>query len=438
MRKTQLPTLFGLLVLASCQAPPPPAALTGAPVAPVALTPGGSMPPATRISGPVSGPAAMPNRSASYGTPATTQANSTGAQAEGQGDISFDFADTDIRAVVAQVLGNILHVNYTIDPGVTGTVTLHTVVPLTQDQVLPTLQTLLAQTGAVLVQTDGLYRVMPAGQGGGAAADTQVIPLRYADATQLASVLQPYVAKNGTLAADAGSNSIVIQGEPAARAALAGLVQAFDVDALAGQSYELFPVTSGNAKDFATAFTSALGKQTDSKGAAAVTVVPLDRISAVLVIARAQSYLNDAARIYAVINRVQSETLRNWRVFYLHNSQANDDAYLLQEAFTPDNVTAQPTPAATQSDTSSFNDDNSAGSSSGTRQPGTDSQESTAATSSVTSAQWRWACQHGERKWRHQRRRRKHGQRQRAARPADRQHRQCQHRRHADHSGYAK
>ena len=51
--------------------------------------------------------------------------------------------------------------------------------------------------------------------------------------------------------------AIVIQGDPPARAALAGLVEAFDVDALAGQSYELFPVNSGDAKDFATAFSAA-------------------------------------------------------------------------------------------------------------------------------------------------------------------------------------
>ncbi len=81
----------------------------------------------------------------------------------------------------------------------------------------------------------------------------------------------------------------------------------------------------------------------------AVTVVPLERISAVLVIARAQSYLTDAARIYGVLNQVQRETARSWHVFYLRNSRANDAAYLLQQAFTPDNVTAQPTAAATQS-----------------------------------------------------------------------------------------
>ena len=41
-----------------------------------------------------------------------------------------------------------------------------------------------------------------------------------------------------------------------------------------------------------------------------VTVVPLERIGAVLVIARVQSYLSDATRIYGVLNQVQRETVR--------------------------------------------------------------------------------------------------------------------------------
>jgi general secretion pathway protein D len=67
----------------------------------------------------------------------------------------------------------------------------------------------------------------------------------------------------------------------------------------------------------------------------------------VLVIARSESLLFDAQRVYAVLNQVERETLRSWHVYYLHNGLANDAAYLLQQAFTPDDVTAQPTPQAT-------------------------------------------------------------------------------------------
>jgi general secretion pathway protein D len=351
-----------LSILSGC-APVPPASLTGLSVVPQALSPQ-LQPAPVRESGAVAPAVYPPEGAASYGSaPAVAAAPALApAGQEAGGEYTLNFADTDLRAAVSQVLGNMLHVNYTIDPDVSGSVTLQTTTPLEASQLIPVLQTLLAQNNAVLVQADGLYRVMAADQGGGAAADTQVLPLHYANAAQLAAMLQPYVAKGGALTASAQGNAIVIQGDPASRAALTGLVQAFDIDALAGQSYELFPVNTGDAKDFADAFSAALVKQDGNKGAALVSIVPLERISAVLVIASAPSYLSDAARIYAVLDRGQLETVRSWHIYYLRNSRANDAAYLLQEAFTPQDVTAQPTPDATQTDTTGFNQDSSSSS----------------------------------------------------------------------------
>ena len=34
--------------------------------------------------------------------------------------------------------------------------------------------------------------------------------------------------------------------------------------------------------------------------------------------------------------------MRSWRVFYLQNSRSNDVAFVLQQAFTPGHITAQP------------------------------------------------------------------------------------------------
>ncbi|HTH99929.1 MAG TPA: type II secretion system secretin GspD [Acidisoma sp.] len=386
MCRLRASSLLALLTLGACSSHPTasqpalPASAT-LPAGPVSLTPGND-----RIDGRIA-PVAPPRASLSYGRAVVPPA-AAGATAEtGTGDISFDFADTDLRTAVAQILGTILKVNYTIDPSVSGTVTLHTVAPLSRDQVLPTLQTLLAQNNAVLVQNGGLYRVMPAGGAGGSALGGSVfVPLRYANAPQLAAVLQPFVAKGGRIIADPDSNALVIQGDPATRDALSGMAQSFDTDALAGQSYALYPVPNGNAKDVGDALAAALSRQGQSKGRDAVTIVPLQRISAVLVIARTPGLLADAARVYHVLNQSQIETLRSWHVFYLRNSRANDAAYLLQEAITPDNVTAQPTPAAVQSDDSGMNSSNSS-SSNGSGSTGSSYSGSTSGTTTSSGTQ---------------------------------------------------
>jgi len=267
------------------------------------------------------------------------------------GDISLDFVDTDLREVVAQLLGTTLRVNYAIDPAVRGTVTLKTTVPLARSQVLPALQAVLAQNGASLVQSGGLYRVVPAAAAGAGApglatgdalAGGTVVPLRYASAEDLAKVLQPYIGAGARVVADPGRNVLLISGEPGARETLVGLVRAFDINVLAGQSYALFPIGNGSAKDFAGALTDAFRGQAGGGLAGVVRVVPMERISSVLLISSQPRYIDEARRVFGLVDRVRRTTVRSWHVYYLRNGRSSDITYVLQQAFTPNNVTAQP------------------------------------------------------------------------------------------------
>lgn len=327
------------------------------PSGPQALTP----PVNARVNGPVGTLNAAAPAQISVATPATVQLGTNaspsaigGLAPGGTSDISLDFADTDIREVVAQILGTILRVNYTIDPAVRGTATLRTVVPLSRTQLIPALQTLLAQNGAGLLLTGGLYRVLPAAAAaaaGGLAGDANagggtVVQLRFAAADDLAKVLQPFVANGGRIIADPGRNAVLVSGDPATRQTLLTLIATFDIDILAGQSYALFPVTAGDAKDFASALQDAFRGQSGGSLAGVVRVVPMQRINAVLVVSAQPRYIDDARRVYALVDRIRRQSVRTWHVFYLQNSRSNDIAYVLQQAFTPSHVTAQPSPVS--------------------------------------------------------------------------------------------
>jgi general secretion pathway protein D len=305
-----------------------------------------------RISGPVSTEHAFPRVAVSTAPGATVSVRSSRGAGGGGGSVTLDFADTDIREVAAQILGNSLHVNYTIDPNVHGTATLRTVVPLSTNQLIPVLQSLLQQNGATLVVTGGVYRVLPVAAslgmaGGEGTAGGTMVPLRYAAADDLAKALQPYAQGGSRILAVPASNSLVISGEPAQRDALADLVRAFDIDALAGQSYALFPVQNGDAADMADALKQAFRAQQGGTLASQIRVVPMARVNAVLVIANAPGYITQARRAFEVVERGRRQTMRSWHVYYLQNGTANDVAYVLQQAFTPGSVTAQPSARAT-------------------------------------------------------------------------------------------
>ena len=305
-----------------------------------------------RANGPVGSPDALPAAQVSVGQvrAVTLPAGSAGAAG---GDISFDFVDTDIREVVAQILGSILRVTYTIDPAVRGTATLRTATPVARSQLLPALQALLAQNGAALVQNGDIYRVVPAAAAGSqllagsdATSGGGIVPLRYASAEDLAKVLQPYVGAGGKVVADPGRNVLLISGDPATRDALLSLIRAFDIDILAGQSYALFPVTSGGAKDFSTALSDAFRSSSGGALSGVVRVVPMERINSVLLVSSQARYIDQARRVYGLIERGRRQTVRSWNVYYLQNSRSNDIAFVLQQAFTPNKVTAVPSPRA--------------------------------------------------------------------------------------------
>lgn len=299
--------------------------------------------------------------------------SSTGQNdASGGGDISLNFAGTDIRAVTEQILGAILHVNYVIDPAVQGTATLHTAQPLRHDQLIPTLRVLLAGANATLVTQSGLYRVVPLatesggpGSGAGSANSTTAVPLRYTNAAGIAKLIQPVVQGGGHVTADPESNTVIISGDPATRETLTELIHTFDTDALAGQSYLLLPATTGTVSELSQALRTALGMRRtsgDGTGNESIRLFPMPSIDSILVTARQPRLIEDARRAFSVIEAGRKQTVRNWSAFYLQSGRANDVAYVLQQAFTPDHITATPTPTPKQQTGMSSN---TSGSSSG-------------------------------------------------------------------------
>jgi general secretion pathway protein D len=282
----------------------------------------------------------------------------SGVTATGQaGDVTLNFVDTDIREIARTILGTTLNLNFTIDPNVRGTGSIETGAPLPRSALLPTLETLLNANGATLVERNGVYAVVPLTAGAtrnlvsGAnaiGAGTQIVPLRYAAARDLAKVLEPYVAEGGKISADPGRNALIITGDAAVRSTLVGLVRAFDIDILAGQSYALFPIGDGDAAKRASELERVLQAQGEGTLGGVVRVIPMDRVNAVLVVSSQPRYIDAAKRFFRLTNQVEDATARSWHVYYVQNGQSPDLENLLQRAFTPRNVSpTAPPPGAT-------------------------------------------------------------------------------------------
>ncbi|TWT20184.1 type II secretion system protein GspD [Luteimonas marina] len=223
------------------------------------------------------------------------------------GEASFNFEGEPLHAVVKAILGDMLGQNYTIAPGVQGTVTLATPRTVSPAQAYVLLERALADNNARMVYSGGMYQIVPADAalpsgtvaprtGGAAAArgfEVRVVPLRYISATEMEKVLKPYARPNAIVAVDNGRNTITVSGSRVELENYLRTIEIFDVDWLSGMSVGVFPLQTGKATQVVADLEKVFGEQSKSPVAGMFRFLPLEGANAVLVITPQAEYLDD-------------------------------------------------------------------------------------------------------------------------------------------------
>ena len=116
-------------------------------------------------------------------------------------EVRFNFDDADLFDVIQTVFGDILRVNYMVDPKVKGRVNFRTVTPVSKEDVLPLMEVLLRMNGAGYIDEKGLYRILPLNEIPGTAPKVFVYPLQNTKAKHVATLLQSIFSSGSTTAA---------------------------------------------------------------------------------------------------------------------------------------------------------------------------------------------------------------------------------------------
>ncbi len=270
------------------------------------------------------------------------------------GNITFNFADTDIREVIQTVLGNILQANYTIHPNVQGTVTIRTSEPLAREAVIPTLESLLRLNNVALVDDNGQYRVEPmegaartgialqSGRRVGPARKgfgLRVVPLRYVAAPEMQKILEPMVAANAIMNVDAARNLMILSGTQAELDNMVETVRLFDVDWLRGNSFALYPVQTPDVEKLSGELSTIFGLEEESPMTGMVQFLPIERLSSILVISKQPIYLKQAGVWIDRLDRGEVSAGKRLFVYYVQNGRAVDLATVLKDIFQGETTT---------------------------------------------------------------------------------------------------
>ena len=159
---------------------------------------------------------------------------------------TLNFQGAEIEAV-ARTFASITGRNVVVDPRVKGTLTLVTDKPVNAANALSQFVTALRLQGFTLVDSAGLYKVVPEAEAklqsagvtisddnsanlpAGNQIATQIFKLNHESANNLVAVLRPLISPNNTINANPGNNSLVITDYADNLRRLARIIAALDV-----------------------------------------------------------------------------------------------------------------------------------------------------------------------------------------------------------------
>lgn len=195
--------------------------------------------------------------------------------------ILMNFRDATIDTVLdhlAEVAGLVI-----IKPAeVTGRITVINRQPMTVDEAVAVLDTVLRGKGYAAVRMNRTLKIVPIAQATKSAvpvrvgADpkkieltdqviTQVVPIQNAEATQLLKDLGPVLSENAAATSNAGSNTIVITDTSANVNRIVQVISAMDQALTTASEVKVFPLQYARASDTAKLINSTFGEGASSR-----------------------------------------------------------------------------------------------------------------------------------------------------------------------------
>ncbi|WP_051160711.1 type II secretion system secretin GspD [Bradyrhizobium japonicum] len=269
------------------------------------------------------------------------------SSAAANGNVVLNLANVPLQQAAKTVLGDLIGVNYVVDPRVDGVVSVQTSTPVSKADALELFQTAIAPIGAVLVQNRGIYRIAPADQAATGAVSTvrdatnsavtgngvRIVQLKYVAATEVARVLEPMVPKGAIVQADDARNIIALKGSQAEIDSMLDSVSIFDVDVMKGMSFAVVPVRAAQLEKMVDELKAVFASDKEGPLKGRVRFIANTRLGAILVVTSNPSYLPRAQSWIRRLDARAAGTEPQLHIYQVQNRTAAELAGILQSMF---------------------------------------------------------------------------------------------------------
>jgi general secretion pathway protein D len=289
------------------------------------------------------------------------QSSQKPAKAASTQTITLNFVNAEIESV-ARTLATLSQRNVVVDPRVKGTLNLSTEQPVSAQEAWIQFLSALRLQGYAMVETQGLYKVVPeadaklqggsvqqvdnAGAGGGGGQIvTHIFRLNFEQANNLLPILRPLISPNNTINVNPSNNSLVITDYADNLQRMARIIASLDVSN--ASDLEVVPLKHAIAVDLAPLLTRLIESGNSAAAGATpagqtgteyrTTVLAESRSNAIIVRAANPARLALVRSLIAKLDQPGSQAANgNIHVVYLKNADATKLAATLRAAISGD------------------------------------------------------------------------------------------------------
>jgi len=182
-------------------------------------------------------------------------------------DVTLNFESTDVKDIIITFC-DLLKIDYIIDPGISGKITLQTFKKAKVKDLFKILEKILILNNLTVIKTGKFYRFMPVESAKKESLNIffgkdsalvpsrdrliiQIIPIKNISTSSVKSILAPLLSKNASFLDIPETNNLVIIDTASNIKQLLGIIEIIDIEAAESLQVKLFPIKHSDVNEFA-------------------------------------------------------------------------------------------------------------------------------------------------------------------------------------------
>jgi general secretion pathway protein D len=270
--------------------------------------------------------------------------------------VTLNLVNVPAPQAAKTILGDILAVRYTVDPGVEGKITIQTPHPVAKSTAVDLFQSALRANNAAIVDANGIYKIVPLDQalvgatiqlagippsaplsdaagGGNVGSGVKIVQLKYVAAAEMRRILEPIAPRGSIVRADTTRNLLTLSGNGNDVAGLLEAIAIFDVDVMRGMSFALVPVRTSQPDTIADELRTVFASEKEGPMAGMVQFLPNKRLGAILIISPQPHYLKRAESWVRRLDAQAEGSEKQFFTYAVQNRRAAELVEVLQSMF---------------------------------------------------------------------------------------------------------